>query len=235
MSTGQLLLIGFAALLVIGGRELHLARFRVSLNRALHEVRRPLQVLAMDSPAPAVKQAIRAVGQLDRTLNGGAERPRVSEPVSCRLMADACVRRWLSRAHLSGAGIELDWTGPDALVRGDGIALCGALENLIVNAIEHGGPLIRVKAHRAGTWVRIEVVDSGCRSRPAGREDSPAATIARQRGAARHGHGLAIARRTIEEHGGRLELDLGEKGSRATVILPRIRSGRATGAVRVNW
>jgi len=235
VTTGQTLLVLFALLLAAAGRELRLVRLRDSLNRALHEVRRPLQVLALDAPAPAVKQAIRAVAQLDRTLNGGTPAARAPELIACRLMVDACVRRWLSRAHLADAEIQLDWTGPDALVRGDGTALCGAIENLLLNAIEHGGPAIRLEAGTLGRWVRIEITDSGRSSRPAGRGDSPAEIIARQRGGAGHGHGLEIARRTVADHGGKLETDFGEDGSRVAVALPCVRARRTGGAVRVNW
>jgi len=231
----RLLVVGFALLLVVAGRELRLVRLRTSLNQALHEVRRPLQALALDRPGAQVRQAIRAVGQLDSTLNGGVSRMPRSELIACRLMVDSCVRRWRSRAHLAGAEIELEWLGPDSLVRGDGIALCGAIENLIVNAIEHGGPAIRVRAASLGRWVRIEIVDSGLDSRPAGRGKSPAEVIAGQRGGGSHGHGLEIARSAIEGHGGRLELNLDRTGSTAAVALPCSRRCLGSTNIRVNW
>lgn len=225
-----------AVLLGVAGREWRLIRLRGSLNRALHEIRRPLQALALDGPQASVAQAIRAVGELDHHLNGGS-RPSVRhEMVACRLMVDACIRRWRSRAHLAGAEIELRWAGVDALVRGDGIALAGAIENLIVNAIEHGGPQIRVSAMTVGQWVRIEVVDSGRASRPPGREGSPAEVIARQRKGAGHGHGLEIAERVVLDHGGRFEPEIAEDGSKVTIALPCSphRKHRASG-LRVNW
>lgn len=235
MTEPQLTAMALAAALTLAGGEWRLARLRDSLNRDLHEIRRPLQALALDGSGSSVRQAVRAVGRLDRRLNGGADPPRRPETIACRLLVDSCVRRWRSRARLAGAEIELRWVGPDALVRGDGIALAGAIENLIINAIEHGGPAIRVDAVTVGRWVRIEVIDSGRSSRPAGRDGAPAEVIARQRGD-RHGHGLAIAEEAVREHGGRFELELGEEGSKVTVALPCSRSRRrAPGGVKVNW
>lgn len=222
-------------ILALTGREIRLARLRTSLNRALHEVRRPLQVLALEGPGPSVRQAIQAVGRLDRTLNGGGSGVDRSELIACRLMVDSCVRRWRSRAHLAGAEIELSWLGGDVLVRGDGVVLCGAIENLILNAIEHGGPDIRVEAKAIGRWVRVEITDSGRSSRPPERQGSPAEIMARQRGDENHGHGLGIAREAIENHGGRLELTFDESGSVAALALPCSRIRRPAGSVRVNW
>lgn len=228
------LLVALALLLAVAGRELRLMRLRGSLNRALHELRRPLQVLALDSPDMSVRQAIRAVGRLDHSLNGSPRPEELSEEIVCRLMLDTCVRRWASRARMAGAEIELGWLGPEAVVCGDGPALFAAFENLILNAIEHGGPEIRVEAASIGRWVRVEVVDSGRASRPVGREGSPAEVIARQRGDG-HGHGLEIVRQTVEQHGGKLEVDLSETGSKAAIALPCVRSRQVGSQVSVNW
>ncbi|MEX0620691.1 MAG: sensor histidine kinase [Solirubrobacterales bacterium] len=247
-------------LMLLAGQRWRLSRRRDALNRALHEIRRPLQALALLPPvalAPGgpqlspgrmgtarfrgsvtepVLQAIAAVGDLDRELNGGPRASRRSEMIAARLMTDGCVRRWRSRAALSGARIALLWSGPDVLVRGDGVGLAAALENLIVNAIEHGGPEIEVSGRAVGGRVRIVVKDNGVDGRPAGRPDAPAETLARLTGKGRHGHGLAIAVRVAQEHGGRLETDFSRRGSEVTLLLPKAsRSSGSTSAVRVNW
>lgn len=227
-------LVMLAILLAVAGRELRLFRLRVALNRALHELRRPLQVLALDSPDMSVHQAIRAAGRLDHTLNGGPRPAQVNEEIGCRWMVGSCVRRWISRANLAGAGIEFGWIGPDVRVRGDGATLCAAIENVILNAIEHGGPEITVRGTALGHWVRIEVTDSGVSNRPADRKGSPAEMIARQR-TDRHGHGLGIVRDTVEGHGGKLEVSLTENGSTVAVVLPSLRSPESAGTVRVEW
>ena len=122
------------ALLLIVAREARSAHRRSRLNRALHEARRPLQEIALSMPAgpgrmtPAlpVWQAIRALGEVDRQVNGGPPDRIRPEPVACRLMTEACVRRWQSRARMAGGGIELNWTGPEALGTGGPAALSAA-------------------------------------------------------------------------------------------------------------
>ena len=217
------------ALLVILAREVWLAHRRNLVNRALHEARRPLQAIALSLPAgpgrltPAlpVWQAIRALGEVDRQVNGGAPDQTRPEPIACRLMTEACVRRWQSRARMAGSGIEMRWTGPEAMVTGDPAMLSAAIENLIVNAIEHGGPRILVRALVIGQRLRIEVTDNGSHQRAPDRAGNPAEVMARLRGRERHGHGLAVVREAAREHDGRLELDLDHSaGSTATLILP---------------
>lgn len=237
-----ILFLFLAMVLTVAGREWRLIQLRQSLNRALHEARRPLQVLALDSGdgdaaagGNGVWQAVRALGDLDRQLNGGAAPPARKEMIACRLLVDSCVRRWQSRAHLAGAAIELRWVGADALVLGDGVSLAAAIENVLLNAIEHGGPEIKVSAVTVGRWVRIEVTDSGSAARSREHRDSPAAVIARQRGGS-HGHGLEIVERAVRAHGGRLDLAINASGSSVTIALPCSRSGgRARGKLRVNW
>lgn len=225
-------LLGFiplvTALLAIGAREAWNVRRRNLVNRALHEARRPLQTIALSLPAgpgrltPAlpVWQAIRALGEVDRQINGGAADELRPEPIACRLMIEACVRRWQSRARMVGSGIELRWTGPEAIVTGDPGMLSAAIENLIVNAIEHGGPRIVVRVLVVGRRARIEVGDDGRIRRPDGRGRTPAEVLALLRGRKRRGHGLTIVRDAAREHGGSFDLSTDEEGSIATLVLP---------------
>ena len=217
----------FVCLALLGLQVWRGARRRSALNRALHEVRRPLQALALSAPRHAaaggiqagpVWQAISAVGQLDRELNGSKPVEAAHEPVAMRLMTEACVRRAERRAELSGSRVRLRWAGSDALVLGDGPALSGALENLLLNAIEHGGPDIVVNATVVLGHLRLEVIDSGWRQNEPGR---------RRAGGPRHGHGLTIAETVATEHGGHLDRDFSENGSKVTLVLPvdRSRSG----------
>jgi len=219
---------------------------RTALNRALHEVRRPLQALALAtaevaSPGPppsatgSVWQAIRALGDLDRQLNGLPGAGGTRELLACRLMVDACVRRWQSRARLGGSEVNLRWAGPDALVRGDGTAISGAVENLILNAIEHGGPMITVNGLAVGRWVKVEVIDSGMSRRPGcagdGSRRRPGGRDRR-----RHGHGLDLVRRVAEDHDGRLDVELSGEGSKAVLTLPvSPSSSNRSSPIRVNW
>lgn len=244
----------FTCLLALRGRT-RKARTARTLNRALHELRRPLQVLALTSPGgrslseatgsdpgfrrvisgaslhDPVEQAIRALAELDRAINGGPGSRTRSELVAVKLMADACVRRWLPRARLAGCELGLRWSGQDVLVRGDGLALAAALENLILNAIEHGGSGIEVSGSADARSVTVAVSDTGLSDR---RESSANRPDPGDEG--RRGHGLEIATETIRAHGGKLDLDLGPDGSRATIVMPLARVGTTSGKrVRVNW
>ncbi len=243
-------LTGLAVLLMmLAGEKWRLGRRRHALNRTLHEIRRPLQALVLLSPpgegpvpvgmrpvAEPVLQVMSAVTDLDRQLNGGPPPMGRSETVAARLMADACVRRWRSRASLSHKTIELHWAGPDGLLSGDGVALAAALENLIVNAIEHGGPRITVTGRLVGKRIRIEVLDDGISAAAGGNPGRVPEIVAASQGKGGHGHGLEVARRTAAAHGGKLETVFAADGSRAALVLPR--SSRPAGSsspVRVNW
>lgn len=244
----------FACLVTLRGRSRKIRTVR-ALNRALHELRRPLQALALAPPGgrpltgaavpdhgfrrvvsgaslhDPVKQAIRALAELDRAINGGPGSPARSELVAVKLMADACVRRWLPRARLAGCDLALRWSGQDVLVRGDGLALAAALENLILNAIEHGGGRIEVSGAADARSITVVVSDSGqC-------DDLIRPAVQPRPGVeASHGHGLEIATETVRAHGGKLEADFGTEGSRVAVVLPLARVGTTAGKrVRVNW
>jgi len=210
-------------------QELRAGRRRSSLNRALHELRRPLQAIALAGagPGPAappvlessVQLAAAALERLDREVNGGGlERP--AEEVELRPLLEAALRRWRGRAGQAGASLSLRWRAGRAFVVGDRVGLAQALDNLIVNAIEHGGPEITadVRPHRGR--VRIAIADSGRAARPAARRETPGEAIARLSGRGRHGHGLAVVRSVAADHAGRFALRRSERGSLALLELP---------------
>lgn len=205
------------------------ARRRSALNEALHELRRPLQALALagggEAPSPSVVEssvrlATVALERLEREVNGGGMLGGRRDEVPVRRLVEAAVARWQARAHLGGASLRLGWWAGDVRVAGDDAALSQALDNLIVNAIEHGGPAIAVEARRSGERLRIVVADSGAASRPPSRRGTPAETIARLCGRRRHGHGLAVVRRVAAAHRGRFVLQRSDSGTLAVFELP---------------
>ncbi len=127
--------------------------------------------------------------------------------------------RWQARAKLADGSLELRWNAGRAIVDGDRCALAQAIDNLIVNAIEHGGPTIVLTARRREGRLRIAVVDSGCASRPRSRIRREKA-VSRLSGRRRHGHGLAVVRRVASAHGGRFALSRAAAGSLAVLELP---------------
>lgn len=224
--------------LLLVGQSVRAGRRRSLLNEALHELRRPLQSLALMAPdsigvagpcVPGAAQlALSALASIDAELNGG-ERQRRLGPVPCRTLVEAAIGRWRSRANLAGGRIELRWRAGLPLLLGDRAELSQALDNLIVNAIEHGGPMITVDASRRGERLRIAIADSGTASRPRSRADSPSEVIARLTGRRRHGYGLTVVRRVAAAHGGRFAFERSERGTLAVLELP-VRGERSSRA-----
>jgi signal transduction histidine kinase len=228
-------------------------RRRSALNEHLHELRRPLQALALMTP-PAdraegaigagdgpLEMAAAALARLDREINGEAE-ATVRATVAVRPLVEAARRRWGGQAALTGATIAVRWDADEAAVDGDRIDLAAALDNLVVNALEHGGQRIELTADVVGARICLAVVDSGSgagrrardrdasvRGREVKRRRDPRIPFGRLSGKARHGHGLRLVRRTAERHGGTFALYRGEDGSSAVLELPLLRSPLRSG------
>jgi signal transduction histidine kinase len=204
-------------------------RRRTSQNEALHELRRPLQALSLSLPEDSsaggsLRMAAAAVDRLDREINGGGEeRPRAR--VRLRPIVGATVERWQPRAGRDGRRLTMRWSAADVHLFGDELGLVQALDNLISNALEHGGPEVRVEVReRAGT-LRLSVRDRGGSAAGAGPGGfRPLGT--RLGGRARHGHGLRIVRREAARHGGSFRLLRSANGTEARLELPLGRSDR---------
>ncbi|HWW68229.1 MAG TPA: HAMP domain-containing sensor histidine kinase [Solirubrobacterales bacterium] len=213
---------------VLTAQGLRAGRRRYALNEALHELRRPLQAIALASGTGtgevrsvdgSVELAATALERLDREINGG---PAAAARGAVRFqpLLQVSVGRWRARAAMGGGSLELRWRAGGAVVIGERCGLSQALDNLIVNAIEHGGPSIVVEARRRSGRLRVSVADSGRSSRPESRRENPAEVIARLSGRRRHGHGLPVVRQVAAAHGGRFVLRRSEQGSLAVLELP---------------
>jgi signal transduction histidine kinase len=207
---------------LLAGMRFDRARRRASLNRALHELRRPLQALALtrpDRPLPApdpVDLALVALTDLDHAING-SQRAIELAPVPVRSLVEAAVERWRVPAARADHALELCWDAGGVSVLADRMRIAQALDNLLVNAIEHGGLLIRIDAALCERGVRIAVRDSGRAQRGPG--DAWPGGSGRVRDN-RRGHGLAIAAAIIEAHGGRLLYEPGRASTMAILELP---------------
>ena len=200
---------------------------RDALNEALHELRRPLQalVLSVEPGRPAaggVESSLflvsAALDRLDKEINGSGPE-RVPEPVPVRPLLESAVGRWRARARMTDGELELAEVAAAVLV-GDPVRISQALDNLIVNAIEHGGPVVEVAARRRGRRIAITVTDSGRADRPPSRRGSPGEVLARLTGRARRGRGLSVVRQVAAAHHGCFDLRRSEQGSVATLELP---------------
>ena len=200
-------------------------RRRAAIDEALHELRRPLQALALlgRTRGGAVESSTRlaalALERLERELGRGdagapferqaGERRQAGAPVRCEAALREAVGRWRARVALGGGSLRLRWRAGDAVLGGDRGGLEQAVDNLIVNAIEHGGPEIVVEGRRRGSRLLISVSDSGRASNAL--SGSPGR---------RRGHGLRVVRRFAAGQGGRFVLERGERGAVATLELP---------------
>ena len=201
-----------------------------ALNRALHEIRRPLQALALmeegsgqpaASPPAASRRgllevAASALEDLDGAVNGdGSARP--ARRFSCREVVLACLERWRSAAAPAG-GIRVYWDAGPAPIEGDSARLAQALDNLVANALEHGGPPVVVTGARVAGRVRITIAN-----RHGGKRAPESADP-------RRGHGTKVVTEVASAHHGRFALCRTGSGCVAALELPLAEPGYALAA-----
>ncbi len=215
-----------------------LAHRMEAVARACHELRGPITAarLGLEFGARVGELSAGRVRAIDLELGRAAlaladltelrdRRQAVSEgeEVDLHQLLSDSVEAWQAGAAAGGVALRLQWFGGRARVRGDRLRLAQATENLIANAIEHGGGvvLVRGKAERMG--VRVEVIDTGP-GLPA-----PVAELARRAhgGRGARGRGLAIAAAIAHAHGGRLAAGPVEHGARLVLELPQAQDSRS--------
>ena len=249
-SLGILLLLALAA----GALALSARRARAQARRQLeftaavsHELRTPLAAIRSlaDNLADGIvhqpekarlygrelaRQGERLSGMVEQVLALGSlearQRDREAAPVDLApLVAEAAAG---AAAAFEGARVETD-LAPDAPpVSADPPALRRAVENLVANALTHGGDgrwvRVRLAAPPPGREVRVEVSDRGPGIPPEDRERlfEPFFRGRRAREAQRPGAGLGLhlVRRIAEVHGGRVEVASGAGGTTFTLCLP---------------
>ena len=201
-----------------------------TLNRALHELRRPLQALVLledgsgrVAAAPPVASrrgllelAASALRDLDGALNGALP-ARTQRRFSCRESLMACVERWRPQATHAG-GVRVYWDAGPATIEGDPTRLAQALDNLLANALEHGGPPVVVTGAQVAGRIRITIANG---IRPNGTADRPDP---------RRGHGTDVVTEVAGAHGGRFALCETGAGCVAALELPLAEQGRLRAA-----
>jgi signal transduction histidine kinase len=198
-----------------------------TLNRALHELRRPLQALllmeerggrpAATPPAASrrglLELATSALQDLDGAVNGEAP-ARPPRRFSCREAVMACLERWRSQAAQAG-GIRAYWDAGPAMVEGDATRLAQALDNLVSNALEHGDPPVVVTGALVTGRIRITIAN-GVRRDGVAQAPDP-----------RHGHGTEVVSDVASAHRGRFAICHTGSGCVAALELPLAESGYA--------
>jgi two-component system osmolarity sensor histidine kinase EnvZ len=188
-------LIALALVAVEAGRLLAGLRRAVRVNRALHELRRPLQSISLSltgsvpdvrSAEACLEQARLALAELDAVVNHRGLSPRLVR-TAVGEVAGALESRWRPR------GIRVTATEPGRAIDADPGRLAAALDNLVANAFEHGAGPVEVRALSSAGAVRFEVQDDGGDRSASRAENDP-----------RHGHGLRVAGEVAATHGGTL-------------------------------
>jgi signal transduction histidine kinase len=201
-----------------------------------HEIRNPITAAkslvqqmgedpASDENLEYAETALSELDRVERSISHLLRYARDEEPrfavLELRSVALAAVDGLRERAASSGVELAIDFDRPGEM-RGDVEKLRRVIENLISNAIEATGtagiasPRVEVLGgeNLAGTEIWLRVTDNGSGIAPADRERiwSPFFTT-RSDGT---GLGLALSRKTIEAHGGCIELvsDSGQAASR---------------------
>ena len=173
---------------------------------------------------------------LEIAEHGGAPRPLQEEQVDLAALIAECLRSAEAGWSTPG-GWQLSGGRSGLLLHADRQAVRRMLTNLLSNALKYNTSVgtVRVTARRLpGGDLAISVIDNGPGIEPEvlRRIGEPFTVegesyLWSKRGI---GLGLAIARRLIEQHGGRLELDstVGQ-GTAARLVFPAARVVRATG------
>jgi signal transduction histidine kinase len=206
-----------------------------------HEIRNPLTALKLNlqrlermllrhgAPAEAERPlqiALSEVARLDRVVSttlrlGRPDMASERQPVALATLIEAAVAPL--REQLDEQGIALELSCHEVAVVADAGHMTGALLNVLLNAVEAmpaGGTLdVHTTLSADGGSVEVRIADSG--------GGIPAAALERlfrpfsttkPNGT---GLGLALAHRTLEAHGGALELEeTGPAGTRFRIRLP---------------
>jgi signal transduction histidine kinase len=158
-------------------------------------------------------RALVATEDLEALQTGGPERPAEAQClVDVEALVRRCVRSW---AAVHGRWrVVLDWRAGRPAVLGQAGRLGQALDNLIANALEHGAGRVTVVGRVGAGSVTVSVLDLGDGLRHALTERSPSSWRSRR------GHGLAIVRRAVEDHGGLMRLVHESRGTGVQISLP---------------
>jgi signal transduction histidine kinase len=203
-----------------------------------HEIRNPItaakslvQQMGEDPASRAnlefAQTALSELDRVERSISHLLRYARDEEPrfdwIELRQVALSAVDGLRDRARDAGVELEVEFDRP-ASMRGDAEKLRRVIENLISNAldafaeVEPRAPRIEVLGgeNLAATEIWLRVLDNGPGIDPTDRERiwSPFYTTRRDG----TGLGLALSRKTIEAHGGRVELVAAPTGGSEFVL-----------------
>lgn len=208
-------------------RTTALARMAAQLA---HEIRNPIAAVRLraenalaksaEHQTAALRSAIAEIGRVDDLLERLLAVTRLDqlrrEPVRLRAWLNERIENF--RAQAERAGVRLNAEAPDATASFDPQNMARALDNLLLNALQHVPPngSVSVRARLEGARCLISVEDTGRGIADEVREKlfEPFATT-RMDGV---GLGLSIAREIVEAHGGTLRAEASANGGARFVI-----------------
>ena len=233
MSTAGLLAAGAAlgALAVWVAAARNASRRRNLLSAPLHELRGALAAIQLGLLALEKRTSEPVIESRIDSLRTQAERAYIAvedvddirldrrpahklEPVELGAIVRRRAAFWAGLGEARRRMVELRWPLAAAVVRAEEGRIGQALDNLIVNALDHGAGIVRVSGVLTERTVRITVADQGPGLA------RPLRDVMKSPWHARHGHGLAVAARVAELHGGRLSATSGRIGGRFELELP---------------
>lgn len=230
---------------MLGRLDTAIERERRFTDDAAHELRTPLALhraeleLALrheDASAAELKEAIASsIDEVDRLVqlaedllvvarSDGGQLALALEPLSAGQLLDGVRERFRSRASHAGRELRIESSAPIQL-EGDRLRLEQALDNLVDNALRHGGGTVRLSSEARDGSVALAVADSGP-GFPEGFEDRAferfsRADAARERGGT--GLGLAIVDTIARAHAGSASAANGpDGGAEVRIVLPKI-------------
>jgi signal transduction histidine kinase len=205
-----------------------------SLTRPLHELRGALTALELgfavversssahkglegwvESLRLSLERASLGARDVD-TLRRGEQVAAVKDHLDFSTLVLRSARAWSLLAPGYNASLDLDWRAGPVRVLGHAGRLQQAFDNLIANALEHGGGRVLVEGEHRGAQVRVVISDGGA-GLTSQFDEGPSNSV--------RGHGLKIASAVIREHDGRLALGMGRNGPGILVELPATGGG----------
>jgi signal transduction histidine kinase len=212
-----------------------LSTIQLNLQLLLEDVRPedPVYGRLANRIATVQREGSRLKEILDDFLRFAGKIEAKREPVELHSLLDELVDFMTPQAQLQRVQVRLMKEAPPVYAAADPRLLKQAILNLMLNGLQAmgdtGGELI-LSASRDGSECRIDVTDTGKGMSPEIRQKIFQAYYSLRKGGT--GLGLAMARRIIDEHGGRIRVCSEEgKGSVFSVYLPAAMASPAANPV----
>lgn len=194
----------------------------------VHEVRSPVAALAAVAEALREPHVAGSRGELVRLAVGACaaiERIVTDIAVASVQLSSVdlaeLVRDSVTAHAVAGTDVEAR-TDPDLpLIDGDPVRLRQALDNLVVNALVHGGggPVL-VRAECLDERLSVSVTDSGQGIAPLDLERIFESGVRLDEKRPGSGLGLALTRAIVDAHGGAISVESSTRGTTFTITLP---------------